>query len=587
METHVVHRGRIDAAAAGVACAGGAAPPCTGATFIKSVAELVAINKNLAGKYCLANDLDLASIANWTPIGAQANGNPIPFTGQFDGQGHVIRNLSINSTDDRLGLFGSVSGSVANLGLINAQIRGGVTAGALAGFLWGSVSNSYSTGSVASNDFAWVGGLIGAVVDSGFVTNSWSSASVSLTSSSSGGHLLIGGGLVGLSSGRITGSFATGSVSGSGNCADCLVGGLVGRNAGTIAKSFATGALTDATQLPNCGDFGGLVGSNFDYDQYGTIQQSYASGTVLAQTGAGLVGFNGSDFYLVYGFISQSYAVGPIRGKTCTGGLVGLDDGLGTIAQSYWDKNTTGQATSDGGTGMTTAQLQAALPAGFGVPPWGITKGVSYPYFFAGSPPFASMLATTVSNSRVFTFLPIGQHEPSEYLQAPAKGGALASLATVYTMIARAIGITDHVATLKGVKIDTYFWNNTTQTSSWTGPVTHYATLGTFADIGSAAPLDLSNVIGRINHRQPVILRGTYTGSKAFHYMLATLYITDASNVVTAVIANDPFTWRQVKIDPVSKHVTSPANYPLPNFTVTGYRPVTLLFPIIKPPAID
>uniref|UniRef100_UPI0015751432 beta strand repeat-containing protein n=1 Tax=Caulobacter sp. S45 TaxID=1641861 RepID=UPI0015751432 len=124
------------------------------------------------------------------------------------------------------------------------------------------------------------------------------------------------GGLVGLNGGAITQAYATGAVSGQGN-----VGGLAGENAGTITQAYATGAVSGG------GDVGGLVGAN---------------------TGA----------------IAQAYATGAVSGSN--GGLVGGNFG-GTLADGYYDIQTTGQ-TSDGGgaTGLTTAQLQGTgTPTGF------------------------------------------------------------------------------------------------------------------------------------------------------------------------------------------------------------------------------
>jgi hypothetical protein len=56
--------------------------------------------------------------------------------------------------------------------------------------------------------------------------------------------------------------------------------------------------------------------------------------------------------------------------------------------------------------------------------------------------------------------------------------------------------------------------------------------------------------------------------------MLATSFIVDGGGTVTAVVANDPWTGRQVRIDPSTKTVTSPTDFPLENFKVIGFRTV-------------
>jgi len=42
------------------------------------------------------------------------------------------------------------------------------------------------------------------------------------------------------------------------------------------------------------------------------------------------------------------------------------------------------------------------------------------------------------------------------------------------------------------------------------------------------------------------------------------------------VVAHDPWSGRQVMIDPATKKVFSPASFPLAKFRVNGYRQVTL-----------
>jgi hypothetical protein len=186
-------------------------------------------------------------------------------------------------------------------------------------------------------------------------------------------------------------------------------------------------------------------------------------------------------------------------------------------------------------------------------------------------------LATVVPDGKSYTLLPISQLDPSQYETPPAHGEQ-ASLATVYTIIARAIGITDNNARLKDVLIDEYFWDDATQTATWRGPVRGYASLGSLTAIPAAQPLDLTNVIDPLRHHEPVIIRGRYRksgGGRTTHWMLATSFIVDGVGTVTAIVANDPWTGQQVRIDPFTKMVASPAAFPLENFKVNGFRVVT------------
>ena len=142
------------------------------------------------------------------------------------------------------------------------------------------------------------------------------------------------GGLVGANSGTVSNSYSTGNVTG-----EWAVGSLVGNNLGTVSNSYSTGNVTSDYGV------GGLAGGNS-----GTVSNSYATGNVTGKESAGgLVGTNN-------GTVVNSYAVGNVTGNSHVGGLVGYSEG--TVTNSFWNTETSGQATSDGGTGRTTAQMQ-------------------------------------------------------------------------------------------------------------------------------------------------------------------------------------------------------------------------------------
>jgi outer membrane protein OmpA-like peptidoglycan-associated protein len=174
-------------------------------------------------------------------------------------------------------------------------------------------------------------------------------------------------GLFGQSSGVIRNVGLTGgSVVDSDMTAGDAIGGLVGYNDGKISGAFSGATVSGGR------DTGGLVGFNAG----GSITDSYAVGAVSAPNNSRVGGLVGLNFG---GDISNTYATGVVNGSGAfVGGLVG--DNPGTVTTSYWDIGTSGQIGSSGGTGMTTAQLQAALPTGFTSPVWNIIAGVSYPY---------------------------------------------------------------------------------------------------------------------------------------------------------------------------------------------------------------
>ncbi|HOL20623.1 MAG TPA: GLUG motif-containing protein, partial [Candidatus Hydrogenedens sp.] len=277
--------------------------------YISNIEDLQNIGKDpsypLKVQYELTQDIDASDTINWNdgegfaPIGNDYNQ---PFTGVFDGKGHKIRNLYINRPSlDYVGLFGYVDsgGQVKNVGLENVQVVGSWRVGGLVGCNYGTVSQSYSTGSVGGNKEV--------------------------------------GGLVGSNYGTVSQSYSTGSVEG-----NQYVGGLVGNNdVGTVGQSYSTGSVAGSY------DVGGLVGGNVDT-------------------------------------VSRSYSTVSVAGNSSVGVIVVYKHG-GTVSQSYWDIETSGQSTSDWGKGRTTAQMkQQATYVGWDfVNVWAIEENVTYPYLRA------------------------------------------------------------------------------------------------------------------------------------------------------------------------------------------------------------
>lgn len=120
------------------------------------------------------------------------------------------------------------------------------------------------------------------------------------------------------------------------------VGGLLGANVGTVSNSYSSGSVTGSYGV------GGLLGANV-----GTVSNSYSSGSVTGENGAGgLLGFNGEG-----ATVSNSYSTGSVTGYEYVGGLVGGN--VGIVSDSFWDIQISGQSTSAGGTGKTTAEMKS------------------------------------------------------------------------------------------------------------------------------------------------------------------------------------------------------------------------------------
>ena len=126
--------------------------------------------------FILTADLDFSGIS-FTPIGNDS----YVFDGNFDGQGHTIKGISIANENNYQGLFGyvSTSGVIQNLTLDDSSIKGGSQSGGIAGRSNGTIKNCHVTGSVTIQGYSsksYLGGITG--YSKGIVSGCTSTASV-------------------------------------------------------------------------------------------------------------------------------------------------------------------------------------------------------------------------------------------------------------------------------------------------------------------------------------------------------------------------------------------------------------------------
>ena len=262
--------------------------------------------------FVLTNDLDFNSTGyaelagetgnegkGWEPVGNLTD----PFAGSFDGQGYEICALFIDRPDESdVGLFGilDTAGVIENVGVVDGSVTGYNNVGGLVGRSDGTIlDNTYYTGNVTGS--ANVGGLAG--------------------------YNFLG---------TASDVYSSGIVTGQAN-----VGGLFGWDRGTTSDSYSTSSVTGQSSV------GGLTGKNG-----GTTSNSYATGSVTANDNVGgLIGRND-----IVGTVSNSYSTGSVTGSTNVGGLAGRNQG--TVSNSFWDTDTSGQVGSAGGTGLPTDDMQ-------------------------------------------------------------------------------------------------------------------------------------------------------------------------------------------------------------------------------------
>ncbi|MBE6852654.1 MAG: hypothetical protein E7505_04175, partial [Ruminococcus sp.] len=145
-------------------------------------------NDDKSANAVLTADIDMKDIS-WTAICEtglyyKKYGDDDGYTGIFDGNGHTISNLTVKSStaiDASAGLFGTVSGTIKNLGMKNFTFESGgkdVRVGAIVGQLIkkGKVSNCYVDGAKIQTGDRVAGGVAGCVyegtVENCYVVNS-------------------------------------------------------------------------------------------------------------------------------------------------------------------------------------------------------------------------------------------------------------------------------------------------------------------------------------------------------------------------------------------------------------------------------
>lgn len=250
----------------------------------------------------------------WTPIGMDKTK---AYTGNFDGNGHTISGLYINSTAANTGMFGRIGSSavVKNLTLADSVIRSTKNyTGAITGYIddAASVTNCHTKNSVQVSAAVYTGGITGYQDDTSTLTRCSNAAEVTGANNVGG----ISGYNWSKSSASLTDSYNRGSVSGSnlvgGICAQIYIGGTVSDvyNLGTVQATGTAGTPTA----------GGITG----VFRWGTIKSAYNAGIVKATAKGGVAGrleASSSSRTVQNVFYSNEYeAVGNLNGCTIQNG---------------------------------------------------------------------------------------------------------------------------------------------------------------------------------------------------------------------------------------------------------------------------
>jgi hypothetical protein len=277
-----------------------------------SVGSLVGINEG-----SLSNSYSIGNVTGWYSVGGLVGVNSETLSNSYS-------MASVTGRSDVGGLVGSNRGPL-RYSYATGSVAGEQDVGGLVGSNYDTVRDSYATNAVAGE---WnAGGLVGS--NYGAVRDSYSAGSMT-------GNYYAGG-LVGGNNGTVSNSFSTGSVTG-----NYYVGGLTGSNSGTVTSSYSTDSVTGSSIVSS------LVGIN---GRDGTVSNSFSTGSAAGDYYvAGLAAVN-------FGTVDNSYSGANVTGHEYVGGLLAVNWG-GNASSSFWDTESSGQLTSAGGTGKTTAEMQ-------------------------------------------------------------------------------------------------------------------------------------------------------------------------------------------------------------------------------------
>ncbi|MDP4133464.1 MAG: hypothetical protein Q8882_05585 [Bacillota bacterium] len=279
--------------------------------LVTNLSELTFLSKSVSdgisykGQYFLLTaDLKLNDTSHWriwetdapsnsfAPIGKEKRA----FEGSFDGGGHTISGIYINSYSSCQGLFGCIDGgTVKNVNVAESYISGNDNVGSVVGLNSGRVENCSSNAVI--NGGSKIGGVAGYNY-SGHITNCLFEGEVYAESSAGG----------------ITGYSYNSSILGCANkgCvyAESYLGGIAGYN--------NTSLITDCyniSEIKGGNDVGGIAGVNVIEDS--KVLRCYNKGDIEgAENIGGITGIN-------YGTVDSCFNIGTVTGTGVYGGLVG------------------------------------------------------------------------------------------------------------------------------------------------------------------------------------------------------------------------------------------------------------------------
>ena len=191
----------------------------------------ITINDNVLDDNGSLNEENSDNFEPWMPIGSDVSN---AYVGTFDGNGHTISGLYVDSDAQNVGLFGCVgtNGKIQNVGVVDSYIsataNGAIVGGVCGHNYEGTIENCYNTGTVTGSGIN-VGGVCGG--NSWNIINCYNTGKVSTTDDRA-----CVGGVCGYNTKNIKNCYNTGKISVT--IDRSYVGGVCGMNFGGINNCY-------------------------------------------------------------------------------------------------------------------------------------------------------------------------------------------------------------------------------------------------------------------------------------------------------------------------------------------------------------
>ena len=189
------------------------------------------------GAVVVIQDISMDDVTDWPGIGTQEH----PFTGTFNGKGHVITGLSgsrglfnniKNATvkDVALGKQGKAVSIFDNRSYTEDAVVGGLVANAQASTISGcSFVGDFEVAVTLSSGSIYAGGIVGKADASSSIEACKVGGQITITSPAASGVICNAGGIAGLCQGSILGSEMQGGLKYSSGIATAFIGGIQGK----------------------------------------------------------------------------------------------------------------------------------------------------------------------------------------------------------------------------------------------------------------------------------------------------------------------------------------------------------------------